>query len=128
MNLKKGVNVLKNFINTIPNEIRPLVYAIFVVILLVIIIFVIGLSIDHLKKDKYKANKFYYRTLSNSVGGGEEYYYRYWAWQPNKKNFYVKTLLEKQEINRPYTRKAMQKKKYKKSIIPFRREVYGKAK
>ncbi|WP_271494321.1 hypothetical protein [Enterococcus sp. 5H] len=118
---------MERIFNKTPFEVESLVYAILFLIVLTITIFVTGLIIDHFRKDKYKVNKVYYRTLSNNVGGGEEYYYRYWAWQPNKRKFYTRTLLEQHGINRPYFRKAMQNKKLKKSVLPFRREIYGKA-
>lgn len=112
----------------IPLEFRPLSRIIITFLLLILLVFFIGLIVDYYRKDKYKVNKIYYRTLSHNVGGGEEYYYRYWAWQPNKKKFYERILLENHGITRTYTRKAMKKKQLKKSIIPFRREIYGKAK
>lgn len=121
------MNILNKIINKIPSEAQPLIYAVLFLFMLTIIIFIVGRLVDHFRKDNYKVNKVYYRTLNNNVGGGEEYYYRYWAWQPNKRKFYARTLLEQQGINRPYTRKAMQKKQLKKSAIPFRREIYGKA-
>ena len=92
-----------------------------------IIVFLTGLVIDYLRKDKYTAKKNRYRSLENSIGGGEEYYYNYWAWQPNKKKFYERILLERHHITRPYTGHARKRKQNVKNKIPFRREIYGKA-
>lgn len=123
------MEILDNFFgNEKSNEVfTKLIQIVFVLIVCIIIIFVIGYLFDMLNKDKYKAPVDYYRTLSQSVGGGEEYYYKYWAWQPNKKKFYKNVLLQRHNINRPYTRHARKKNKYIKSNIPFRKEIYGKA-
>ncbi|MCB5953716.1 hypothetical protein [Enterococcus sp. CWB-B31] len=115
-------------IKNVPSELRPLIIFLFYLALMIVALFIVGWIIDYLRKDHYQVNKYYYRTLNSNIGGGEEYYYRYWAWQPYKKKFYKQILSEKQGINRTYSRKAIQRRKLKKSPIPFRREIYGKAK
>ena len=83
---------------------------------------------DNNKKDSYIVKKYNYRTLDQEIGGGEEYYYRYWVWQRNKKKYLISVLRDDLGIIRVYSRKALQKKWNKKTLIPFLREVYGNAK
>lgn len=101
---------------------------IFIILFGIILLFTLGFLLDLLRKDKYKAKKNYYRILSSSLGGGEEYYYKYWIWQRHKKKYLEKVLREQLGITRTYSRHAMKKHKYVKSITPFRREIYGVAK
>ena len=84
--------------------------------------------VDNYKKDSYIVKKCNYRTLNQEIGGGEEYYYRYWIWQRNIKKYLISVLRDYLGIIRVYSRKAIQKKWNKKPLIPFLREVYGNAK
>ncbi len=101
---------------------------IFMILFGIILLFTLGFLLDLLYKDKYRVKKKYYRTLNSSLGGGEEYYYKYWMWQRQKKKYLEKVLNEQMGITRTYSRHAMKKRKYVKSITPFRREIYGVAK
>ncbi|MCV5953396.1 hypothetical protein [Lactococcus petauri] len=117
-------NEIKSKIDTL--DFNTLFHFIIRIIILVLVLMGIGLLIDHLKKNKYRVRKRPYRTLSKALGGGEEYYHKYWIWQPNKKKYLEGILENSLGHSRTYSRKAMKKGKYQKTVIPFRREVYEK--
>ena len=122
--IEQIITQIKNKLDTL--DFNTLFHFIIRVIILVLILMAIGLLIDYLKKDKYTVKKRPYRTLSKALGGGEEYYHKYWIWQPNKKKYLEGILENSLGHSRTYSRKAMKKGKYQKTVIPFRREVYGK--
>lgn len=92
------------------------------------LIFIIGFLLDIYKKDSYVVEKRYFRKSAQIIGGPEEYYYRYWIWQRNKKKYLESVLRNELGVKRTYSRKALKKKWNKKTLIPFLREVYGNAK
>lgn len=91
------------------------------------LIVIIGFLIDNYKKDSYVVKKCYYRKSGRIIGGPEEYYYRYWIWQPNKKKYLMSVLRNELGVKRIYIGKPMNKKGNKKTLIPFLREVFGNA-
>lgn len=126
-------NFIQNILNYVVNLNLDTVKGVFInfvifVVIVILIIFVVGFTLDFINKNNYNVKKNPYRTLADTIGGGEEYYYKYWLWQPNKKKYLIDKLMYDLEIPRVYARKALKKKKNEKTIIPFRREVYGKAK
>lgn len=122
--IEQFTNEIKGKLETFDFSTLP--HFIIKVIIILLIFMANGLFVDYLKKDKYNVRKQPYRTLSKDLGGGEEYYQKYWIWQPNKKKHLKDTLENSLGHNRTYSRKAMKKSKYQKTIVPFRREVYGK--
>ncbi|KOS61019.1 hypothetical protein FJQ98_19785 [Lysinibacillus agricola] len=90
-------------------------------VIFIVLLFTLGFIIDFLKKDKY-VFKGYLRTLANTIGGGEEFVCNYWVWQRNKKKYYGSNFKKKYGVL-PYSRRA-RNKKYTRSIIPFRKELY----
>lgn len=96
----------------------------FLFLTVLILIFIFGFLFDWLYKDQYKIKKMPHRTLNSSLGGGQEYYYKYWIWQRQKKKCINKTLSEQLGITMTYSRHSMKNKRYVKSLTPFRREVY----
>ena len=126
--MQKLVNI-KDYIRLDINQIKEITLrdgVILVVCILAIII--VGFLVDNYKKDSYIVKKYNYRRLDQEIGEGEEYYYRYWVWQRNKKKYLISVLRDDLGIIRVYSRKALQKKWNKKTLIPFLREVYGNAK
>ncbi|MBF1717272.1 MAG: hypothetical protein HXO89_08360 [Streptococcus parasanguinis] len=111
------------------NQIKEIAlrYGIILVVCILAII-IVGFLVDNYKKDSYIVKKYNYGTLDQEIGGGEEYYYRYWVWQRNKKKYLISVLRDDLGIIRVYSRKALKKKWNKKTLIPFLREVYGNAK
>ena len=63
-----------------------------ILIVCILAIIIIGLLVDNYRKDSYVVKKYNYRTLDQEIGGGEEYYYRYWVWQRNKKKYLISVL------------------------------------
>lgn len=120
---------IKDYIRLDINQIKEITlrYGIILVVCILAII-IIGFLVDNYKKDSYIVKKYNYRRLDQEIGGGEEYYYRYWVWQRNKKKYLISVLRDDLGIIRIYSRKALQKKWNKKTLIPFLREVYGNAK
>ena len=94
--------------------------------LILLAIFLVGFLIDNLKDGSYSVKNYLYRK-EEKIGSREEYYYRYWVWQPCKKRYLVSVLQKDLGIDRIYSRKAIRKKKFKPTRIPFLREVYGNA-
>lgn len=120
---------IKNHIRLDINQIKEITlrYGIILVVCILAII-IVGFLVDNYIKDSYIVKKYNYRTLDREIGGGEECYYRYWVWQRNKKKYLISVLRDDLGIIRVYSRKALQKKWNKKTLIPFLREVYGNAK
>ena len=120
---------IKVYISLDINQIKEITlrYGIILVVCILAII-IVGFLVDNYKKDSYIVKKYNYRRLDQEIGGGEEYYYRYWVWQRNKKKYLISVLRDDLGIIRVYSRKALQKKWNKKTLIPFLREVYGNAK
>ena len=120
---------IKDYISLDINQIKEITlrYGIILVVCILAII-IVGFLVDNYKKDSYIVKKYNYRALDQEIGGGEEYYYRYWVWQRNKKKYLISVLRDDLGIIRVYSRKALQKKWNKKTLIPFLREVYGNAK
>ncbi|WP_295592154.1 hypothetical protein [uncultured Streptococcus sp.] len=126
--MQKLVNI-KDYIRLDINQIKEITlrYGVILVVCILAII-IVGFLVDNYKKDSYIVKKYNYRRLDQEIGGGEEYYYRYWVWQRNKKKYLISVLRDDLGIIRVYSRKALQKKWNKKTLIPFLREVYGNAK
>ena len=126
--MQKLVNI-KDYIRLDINQIKEITlrYGVILVVCILAII-IVGFLVDNYKKDSYIVKKYNYRRLDQELGGGEEYYYRYWVWQRNKKKYLISVLRDDLGIIRVYSRKALQKKWNKKTLIPFLREVYGNAK
>lgn len=126
--MQKLVNI-KDYIRLDINQIKEITlrYGVILVVCILAII-IVGFLVDNYKKDSYIVKKYNYRRLDQEIGGGEEYYYRYWVWQRNKKKYLISVLRDDLRIIRVYSRKALQKKWNKKTLIPFLREVYGNAK
>ena len=120
---------IEDYIRLDINQIKEITlrYGIILVVCILAII-IVGFLVDNYKKDSYIVKKYNYRTLDQEIGGGEEYYYRYWVWQRNKKKYLISFIKYDLVIIRVYSRKALQKKWNKKTLIPFLREVYGNAK
>ena len=120
---------IKDYIRLDINQIKEITlrYGIILVVCILAII-IVGFLVDNYKKDSYIVKKYNYRRLDQEIGGGEEYYYRYWVWQRNKKKYLISVLRDDLGIIRVYSRKALQNKWNKKTLIPFLREVYGNAK
>ena len=120
---------IKDYIRLDINQIKEIAlrYGIIRVVCILAII-IVGFLVDNYKKDSYIVKKYNYRRLDQEIGGGEEYYYRYWVWQRNKKKYLISVLRDDLGIIRVYSRKALQNKWNKKTLIPFLREVYGNAK
>lgn len=93
----------------------------FLVVIVIVILFLY--VCDYLYKDKYKV-KWRVRVLRNTTGGGQDIFQKYWLWQINKKKLLISDLRNRN--TQPFMGKAMQRKRLKKSRIPFRREIYGK--
>ena len=91
------------------------------------LIVIIGFLFDNYKKDSYVVKKYYYRKEGRIIGGPEEYYFRYWIWQPNKKKYLISVLRNELGVKRIYSGKPKNYKRNKKTLIPFLREVYGNA-
>ena len=126
--MQKLVNI-KDYIRLDINQIKEITlrYGVILVVCILAII-IVGFLVDNYKKDSYIVKKYNYRRLDQEIGGVEEYYYRYWVWQRNKKKYLISVLRDDLGIIRVYSRKALQKKWNKKTLIPFLREVYGNAK
>lgn len=125
----QNTELIKGYISLDFNQIIEIIIACGLILVTIIaLIFIIGFSVDNCKKDSYVVKKYSYRKLSQEIGGAEEYYFRYWKWQVNKKKYLVSVLRNDLGIKRVYSRKALQKKWNKKTLIPFLREVYGNAK
>ncbi|MFZ4971805.1 hypothetical protein [Enterococcus casseliflavus] len=77
--------------------------------------------IDWKYRGKYKI-KIKTRTLQNDLGGGQEEYQKYWLWQRQKKKMIVAYFYKKNKV--PYSRHARKRRKYIKTKVPFRKEVY----
>lgn len=125
--LDKLEGVLLNIGNELIQYFEGHMYIFICPIVVIIILLVAGVAIDYRKKDTYVTNKVYYRTIDNQIGGGEEYYYRYWIWQHYKKRYLVQKLKNELGISRVYSRRALKKRKNKKVCNIFLREVYGNA-
>lgn len=108
--------------------IAPYIYLLKAIVISVVILLIIGVVIDYKKRNTYSVKKIHYRTIDNQIGSGEEYYYRYWAWQRYKKKYLTQVLEKDLGVSRVYSRKALKKHWNKKTYIPFLREVYGNAK
>ena len=119
---------IKVYISLDINQIKEISLRYGIILVVCILAIIIGFLVDNYKKDSYIVKKYNYRTLDQEIGGGEEYYYRYWVWQRNKKKYLISVLRDDLGIIRVYSRKALQKKWNKKTLIPFLREVYGNAK
>lgn len=96
-------------------------------LILVIILFIFGLIIDYYRRDSYTVKR-YYRTPEQNIGGGEEYYFRYWLWQRYKKKYLESVIRNDLGITRVYSRKALRRRQNRKTRIPFLMEVYCNAK
>ena len=120
---------IKDYISLDINQIKEITLRCGIILVVgILAIIIVGFLADNYKKDAYIVKKYNYRTLDQEIGGGEEYYYRYWVWQRNKKKYLISVLRDDLGIIRVYSRKALQKKWNKKTLIPFLREVYGNAK
>lgn len=108
--------------------IAPYIYLLKAIVISMVILLIIGVVIDYKKRNTYSVKKIHYRTIDNQIGSGEEYYYRYWAWQRNKKKYLTQVLEKDSGVSRVYSRKALKKHWNKKTCVPFLREVYGNAK
>ena len=97
-------------------------------LILVIILFIFGLIIDYYRRDSYTVKRYYYRTPEQNIGGGEEYYFRYWLWQRYKKKYLESVIRNDLGITRVYSRKALRRRQNRKTRIPFLMEVYCNAK
>ena len=102
---------IKVYISLDINQIKEisLRYGIILVVCILAII-IVGFLVDNYKKDSYIVKKYN------------------WVWQRNKKIYLISVLRDDLGIIRVYSRKALQKKWNKKTLIPFLREVYGNAK
>lgn len=120
---------IKDYIRLDINQIKEIALRCGIILVVCILaIIIVGFLVDNYKKGSYIVKKYNYRTPDQEIGGGEEYYYRYWVWQRNKKKYLISVLRDDLGIIRVYSRKALQKKWNKKTLIPFLREVYGNAK
>lgn len=113
-------------------QISDIIIEIIVISMLILVactplIVIIGFLFDNYKKDSYAVKKYYYRKEGRIIGGPEEYYFRYWIWQPNKKKYLISVLRNELGVKRIYSGKPMNNKRNKKTLIPFLREVYGNA-
>lgn len=113
-------------------QISEIIIEIIVISMLILVactplIVIIGFLFDNYKKDSYAVKKYYYRKEDRIIGGPEEYYFRYWIWQPNKKKYLISVLRNELGVKRIYSGKPMNNKRNKKTLIPFLREVYGNA-
>lgn len=72
----------------------------FILVVFIAVVFIVGYLIDHYKKDFYSVKKYNYRKLNHEIGGGEEYYFRYWIWQRNKKKYLISILRNDLDIER----------------------------
>ncbi|HEM3495774.1 hypothetical protein NKE60_05180 [Streptococcus suis] len=125
----QNIEQIKDYISLDFNQINELIIRCgFILVVFIAVVFIVGYLIDHYKKDFYSVKKYNYRKLNHEIGGGEEYYFRYWIWQRNKKKYLISILRNDLDIERVYSRKALQKRWNKKTLIPFLREVYGNAK
>lgn len=117
------LNDIKNLYNNFFDLKILLNYFLFLMIaLFVLFIFLVRLDF---KKD-YDINKLFMkmskRTNSNSIGGGEEYYFRYWVWQRNKRRYIVKVLASLTFDNMYFPKEKWRKKG--RVQFPFRRECW----
>ncbi|MGX7776386.1 hypothetical protein ACVV62_04695 [Streptococcus pluranimalium] len=125
----QNVEQMRNYISLYFNQIKEIIIRCSLIfIVCIVVLFIIGFLTDNYKKGLYVVKNYSYRKLSQEIGGGEEYYFRYWVWQRNKKKYLVSILRNYLGIERVYSRKALQKRWNKPTLIPFLREVYGNAK
>ena len=111
---------IKDYISLDINQIKEITLRCGIILVVgILAIIIVGFLVDNYKKDSYIVKKYNYRTLDQEIGGGEEYYYRYWVWQRNKKKYLISVLRDDLGIIRVYSRKALQKKWNKKTLIPF---------
>lgn len=91
---------------------------------LVMFIIFISVIVDLLKK--YDTKKFFKkkqkRTGKNTIGGGQEYYLRYWVWQRRKRKCLIRTLASLTFDNMYYPKNKW--KKRGKVIFFGRREIW----
>lgn len=123
------MNIVDFFMQNFPQVLslltKRLLHIALIIAFIIALIFIFGFLLDYLKKDSYKLPTLHSRKAANQIGGGEEYYYHYWVWQPHKKKFLRSHLYNDFGVKRLYTRKARQRKYLRASKIPFLREIYG---
>ena len=85
--LEQSIGDVKIYFSRIIEKLFPFFPFMVICLILVIIIFVFGLIIDYYRRDSYTVQQYHYRTPEQDIGGGEEYYFRYWLWQRYKKKY-----------------------------------------
>ncbi|RMC49207.1 hypothetical protein [Lactobacillus sp. ESL0225] len=105
-------------------NIHLLLYIILLVLIVFMFIFLIGFIIDH--NTNYDRNKLSIkikkRTVANTIGGGQEYYLRYWIWQRKKRKAIIYLLSSMTRDKFCYPNKAWRKAGLVK--FPGRRECW----
>ncbi|MCM3548500.1 Uncharacterised protein [Niallia circulans] len=124
MELENLINQGKELVNGVNwDYIKPYTYQVAIFLLLFLFLLIIMLLvIDHLYKSKYKL-KIRTRTLENNLGGGQEEFQNYWLWQRNKKKMIIRYFHSNNKVC--YSRYARKWRKYEKTRIPLRREIYS---
>lgn len=93
-------------------------------ICLAMLIFICLVIHDYFQKyDDIKLfNSIKNRTGNSSIGGGEEFYFKYWVWQRNKRKHITLILAYLTYDNRYFPKEKWKKKGRVK--VPFRRECW----
>lgn len=95
---------------------------IFVIIVVFILVFGGGYYLDG--KADYSNMKYRIHNSVTQIGGGEEYYVRYWIFQPKKK-VAAEHLITGLGCRAAYREHAKKTNVNAKSKIPFLEEIYG---
>ncbi|AMX46160.1 TPA: hypothetical protein ACOFQW_002842 [Staphylococcus aureus] len=98
-------------------------FIIFIIILMIGALIVLGILNSRRNYNPEKIwNKRKIRTLKSEIGGGQEYYFRYWIWQRNKRKNILIALRDYSPYEEYYPSQKWLKKD--KSKLPFRREIW----
>ncbi|MGV2929426.1 hypothetical protein RW115_12565 [Macrococcus capreoli] len=98
--------------------------SIFLIIVLMIFIAIILGLLNEIRS--YNPQKIWEkripRTSNEEIGGGQEYFFRYWVWQRNKRKNILLAIRNHSPYEDYYPRQKWVKKD--KSKLPFRREIW----
>lgn len=134
--INRALNYILTFINTFLNNpplaaldllkitVNIIVSIIIVWFVVYLVIYLVGYVIDRTTDyDEMKIlNKLQKRTEAKSVGGGEEYFLRYWVWQRKKREIIIH-ILRSIATDRGYYPKAVWRKTGRVKLW-FRRECW----
>lgn len=113
---------------TKPENLEATIFTILKFIIFIIILMMVVFIILRILNSRrtYNPEKIWHkrkiRTPKSEIGGGQEYYFRYWIWQRNKRKNILIALRDYSHYEEYYPRQKWLKKD--KSKLPFRREIW----